>query len=300
MEDNIVQSLTAQTNTNIAKTWVLMGVFLAGITVLGFFVSQVTGNVSFLYGAFGLSLMMNVYAYYNSAAIALRSAGAVPANKDIYKELYATVAALAQKMQIPMPQLYIVEDDAPNAFATGRSPSNAHVAVTTGILHRLTPDELEGVLAHELSHVSNRDILVMTVAVVLVGALSMLANVALRASSYNSSRDGQGSNAFIIVATVLAAILAPIAAQLLQLAVSRRREYLADSTGALVTGEPKNLAKALEKIGAYAAPMQRASYTTAHLFISNPFGHARMGAFLSGLFSTHPPIAERVRILRGE
>lgn len=294
-------SLAVQKSTNIMKTWTIMTAFFLIVMALGFFASQYFGNPSFLYGSVLFSVGMNLYAYWFSDSVAIKSAGAVPADASEYAVLHSTVARLAQSMGIPKPKVFIINDDAPNAFATGRNPAHASVAATTGILKRLTAEELEGVMAHELSHVQNRDILVMTVAVVLAGFVSLLANSFMHMSMYGSNKNneqGNGGGIFAIVGMVFAFIVAPLAAQLLQLAVSRKREYLADASGALVTHHPEHLASALEKIQTYTAPMEKASYATAHLFISNPFGAHPAGKFLAGLFATHPPLADRIAILR--
>lgn len=208
---------------------------------------------------------------------------------------------LAITAGLPKPRVYIINDAAPNAFATGRDAEHAAIAVTTGLLAMMDRSELEGVLAHELSHIGNRDILVMTVVVVLVGIISMLANIAMRVSFFGGGRDNDNRSGgiFIVIATVAAMILAPIAAQLIQLAISRCREFLADASGALLTRYPDGLASALQKIGGYEAPMARASTATAHLFISNPFGAHAAGNAFTKLFATHPPIEERIAALRG-
>ena len=196
-----------------------------------------------------------------------------------------------------MPKIYIIDDRAPNAFATGRDKEHAVVAVTTGLLQKLEKSELEGVIAHELSHIGNRDILLMSAVVVLVGFVSIISDMFLRGFMFRgSSRDNKSGGALAIVGIVLI-ILSPIIATLIKLAISRRREYLADASGALLTRYPEGLAKALEKIASFNIPMKTASTATAHLFISNPFGSK--GTSISNLFQTHPPITERIKILRG-
>lgn len=290
-------SLAAQRSGNVTKTWFLMGIFLCLVVGIGYVLSQYTASISYLYGAVAISFAMNIFAYFNADKIALSSAHAQLADEKVYAQLHAIIGKLAIEMNIPKPSVYIVEDDAPNAFATGRSPQHASVAATTGLLKRLNDKEIEGVFAHELSHVANRDILVMTVAVVLTGCISILANAFIRTSMMRSN-EREGSNPLITIASLLALVLAPIAAQLLQLAVSRKREYLADATGALLTQHPENLASALQKIAQYTEPMQTASLATAHLYISNPFGAHSAGKFLKNIFSTHPPIEDRINILR--
>ncbi len=273
-----------------------MGVFFALVIAVGFVMSQYYGNPGILYIAVAFSVVMNISAYWFSDKVAIASAGAKPADEKEYLELHRTIENLAITAGLPKPRVYIINDAAPNAFASGRDAKHAVIAVTTGLLATLDRSELEGVLAHELSHVGNRDILVMTVAVVLVGFISILADMFLRMSFHGGS-DRDNKNPIIAIAAIAAIIVAPIAAQLIQLAISRKREFLADASGALLTRYPDALASALAKIGAYQAPMQRASTATAHLFISNPFGAQKAGAFVAKLFSTHPPMGERIAAL---
>ena len=293
-------SLYTQQSRNVFRTWTLMGAFLIIVILVGFLISQYYGNSAILYVAVGFSLIMNVGAYWFSDKVAIASVGAHPADEDEYKELHRIVENLAITAGLPKPRVYIIDDPAPNAFATGRDKEHAVVAVTTGLLGMMNRSELEGVIAHELSHIGNRDILVMTVAVVLVGFISVIAQIFLRVSFWggNSDRDRNG-NILIVVATIAAMILAPIAAQLIQLAISRKREFLADASGALLTRYPEGLESALQKLGSYEAPMRRASTTTAHLFIANPFGAHPAGQYMAKLFSTHPPIPERIAALEG-
>jgi heat shock protein HtpX len=291
-------SLYTQAASNVRRTWALMAVFLVLVVLVGYAASLYFGNAAILYGSLIFALGTNVFAYWNSDKVAIASAGAVPADESQYRELHRIVENLAITAGLPKPRVYIIDDPAPNAFATGRDKEHAVIAVTTGLLGMMDRSELEGVIAHELSHVGNRDILVMTVAVVLVGFISVLANMFMRMSFFGGN-DNRDRGPLVAIAAVLAMILAPLAAQLIQLAISRRREFLADASGALLTRYPEGLASALEKIGAYAAPMQHASATTAHLFISNPFGAHEAGQFFAKLFSTHPPILERVAALEG-
>lgn len=275
-----------------------MGVFFIFVILIGWVISLYYGDSSILYVAVAFALMMNVSAYWFSDKVAIASTGAHPADEIQYKELHRIVENLSITAGLPKPRVYIIDDAAPNAFATGRDPKNAVIAVTSGLLATLDRSELEGVIAHELSHVGNRDILVMTIAVVLVGFISVLANISLRMSMWGGGRD-RDKNAIVAITAILAMILAPIAAQLIQMAVSRKREFLADASGALLTRYPEGLESALRKIGAYAAPMRKASTTTAHLFISNPFGAHPAGQFVAKLFSTHPPLEERIAALQG-
>lgn len=292
-------SLYTQQSRNVLRTWMLMGTFFITVIAVGWYVSWYYNNPSVLYVAVAFALLMNVGAYWFSDKIAIASAGAKQADANEYQELHRIVENLAITAGLPKPRVYIINDPAPNAFAAGRDKNHAVVAVTTGLLSMLDRAELEGVIAHELSHIGNRDILVMTIAVVLVGFISILAEVFLRASPFGGRGRGRNVNALIALLGFAAIIIAPIVAQLIQFAVSRRREFLADASGALLTRYPDGLASALRKIGSYTAPMRRASAATAHLFISNPFGASSAGARITKLFSTHPPIQERVAALEG-
>src|SRR3989338_1715240 len=291
-------SLCKKEGRNVRKTWFLMTGFLVVVIALGWLVSQIYGNTTILYAAVAFSLFMNVTAYWFSDKIALASTGAKEADPVQYLELHRLVENLAITAGLPKPRVYIIDDQAPNAFAAGRNPAHAVVAVTTGLLARLERSELEGVLAHELSHIGNRDILVMTVAVVLAGFIAIISDIFLRMSFFGHG-DRDNKNPFLLIAGIVAIVLAPIAAQLIQMAVSRRREFLADASGALLTRYPDGLASALQKISSYGAPMRRANHATAHLFISNPFGAHGAGKFIARIFSTHPPVEERVAALQG-
>ena len=292
-------SLYTQQSKNVLRTWLLMGVFLTIVIIVGFLAAQYFGDSTILCVAVAFALIVNIWSYWFSASIAIRSVGAVPADPTQYKELHRVVENLAITAGLPKPSVYIINDPAPNAFATGRDKDHAVIAVTTGLLGMMDDNELQGVIAHELSHVGNRDILVMTVAVVLVGFISILANLFLRISFFGGGNRDKNAGPLIAIATILAMILAPIAAQLIQLAISRKREFLADASGALLTRYPEGLESALRKLGSYQAPMMRASTTTAHMFITNPFGAHPAGAWIQKLFSTHPPIPDRIEALEG-
>lgn len=294
-------TLYTQQGKNIRKTWFLMTMFFVLIVAFGYVVSAFYGNPTILYIAIIFSLIMNIGSYWWSDKLVLKMTGAVPADPSQHRELINIVENLSITAGLPMPKVYIVNDPAPNAFATGRDPEHAIVCATTGILQILDRAELEGVMAHELAHVGNRDMLVSTVAVVLAGFIAIVADMMMRSMMWGGGdRDNKAGVIFIILG-VVGIILAPIAAQLIQLAISRKREYLADASGALLTRYPEGLASALEKISAYSRPMQRANNATAHLFIADPFGSEKrtLGQKISGLFQTHPPASERVRILRG-
>lgn len=288
---------------NIAKTWVLMAVFLSVVVAVGWALSYYYGNPGILVVAVIFALFMNIGSYWFSDKLVIALAGAKPADGTEYAQLNRVVENLSITAGLPKPKLYIINDSAPNAFATGRNAEHAAVAVTSGLLNMMNQSELEGVLAHELSHIGNRDMVVSTVAVVLVGIVTIAADFFFRASFFGVGRsrdDGEGKNPIVAIIAIVFIILAPILATLLQLAISRRREFLADASGALLTRYPEGLASALTKIGSYEAPMLRANNATAHLYISNPFGAHAMTNALTRLFSTHPPIEERIRALLGK
>lgn len=292
-------SLYTQQSNNIAKTWALMIGFFVLVMAVGWVAAQYFGNPAVLWIAVVFSIGMNITAYWFSDRIALSSAGATEADPAQFRELHRLVENLSITAGLPKPRVYIINDPAPNAFAAGRDPKHSVVAVTTGLLERLDRAELEGVIAHELSHVGNRDILVMTVAVVLAGFLSVLADMFLRISMFGGGDRDSKANPLVLVLGVVGIILAPIAAQLIQLSISRKREFLADASGALLTRYPDGLASALMKISSYSQPLERASSATAHLYISNPFGPGAARSFLTRLFSTHPPVEERIAALQG-
>ena len=272
--------------------------FLVLVIAIGHAVAWYLREPALLYVAVAFSLLMNIAAYWFSDKVALASTGAKEADSAEFRELHRLVENLAITAGLPKPRVYVMQEDAPNAFAAGRNKEHAVIAVTTGLLQRLEKTELEGVIAHELSHIGNRDILVMTVAVVLAGFIAMLADLFLRMTFFGGGRDRDSKgNALFAVLAIVGIILAPIAAQLIQLAISRRREFLADASGALLTRYPDGLASALQKISSYEAPMKRASHATAHLFISNPFGAHEGGKFVAGLFATHPPVEDRIAAL---
>jgi heat shock protein HtpX len=293
-----MKTLYTHQSENISKTWLLMLGFLGGIIGLGYFISQVYGNPTILYGFIGFSLIMNFVSFWFADKIALSSAHAIPADENQYRELHRIVENLAITAGLPKPRVYIINDPAMNAFATGRNKNNAAVAFTTGILQALDRSELEGVAAHELSHIGNRDILISTIAVVLVGFVSIVTDFFTRSMMFGGGRDEEGGNrGLLIIIGIALSILAPLVATIMQLAISRKRELLADASGALLTRYPDGLASALKKISAQGRPMQHASNATAHLFISNPFG--KQLGFVQKLFMTHPPIEQRLEALEG-
>jgi heat shock protein HtpX len=278
--------------SNAFKTVLLLGLLTGFILFLGDYFAGQNGLIV----ALGLAGVMNFVSYFFSDKIALTMYRAQPATREQLPRVYSVVERMTQRVGLPMPKIYVIPTDSPNAFATGRNPAHASVAVTQGILNLLTDEELEGVLAHELGHVRNRDILISSVAATLAGAVTMLARMAWWAGmfgGYGSDREerrGGGLGALLMM------ILAPIAAMLIQLAISRSREYQADATGAHFTGNPYALASALKKLDTYSrrVPME-ASPSTAHLFIVQPL----LGVNFANLFSTHPPIAKRIERLTG-
>jgi heat shock protein HtpX len=291
-------TLYTQQSNNVAKTWMLMSVFFVIVIALGFVFSRMYNNPSVLYFFVIFSIAMNIMSYWYSDKIALSLARAKPATREEYFDFYTLVENLAITAGLPMPKIYVIEDPSPNAFATGRDKNHAVVAVTTGLLSIMNKVELEGVVAHEMSHIGNKDMLLSTVAVVLVGFVAILSDMMIRMSFFGGRRDDrEGSGVFMIIGIVVA-ILAPIAATLIQLAISRKREYLADASGALLTRYPEGLASALEKISQYGRPMQTQSNAIAHLYIANPQGSGSFAKKASNLFSTHPPVEERIKRLR--
>lgn len=291
-------TLYTHQTANRFKTFFLMSMFLVLVIAVGFGVAWYLQEPVIVYIAVAFALLMNIGSYWFSDKLVLRMTGAKEIQKQDAPELYTVVENLAITAGLPMPKVYIVNDPAPNAFATGRDPEHAVVATTTGLLELLDRTELEGVIAHELSHIGNRDMLVMTVAVVLAGFVAILADFLMRSMMFGGDRD---RHPLFAILGIVGIILAPLAAQLIQLAVSRKREYLADATGALLTRYPEGLASALQKISASHQPMKRASHATAHLFIADPFDTKKrsVSAKIGGLFQTHPPVEKRIQLLRG-
>lgn len=292
-----MSTLYHEQSKNVTKTWILMTMFFIVVIGLGWFFSYYYGNPNILYIFVIFSIVMNITSYWFSDKIVLKLAGAKEAKREEYFDLYTSVENLSITAGLPMPKVYVINDPAPNAFATGRDKNHAVVAATTGLLAILEKNELEGVIAHELSHIGNRDMLISTVAVVLVGFVSILSDMFMRSMWFGGHRDNdnKGGNILMIVGIILS-ILAPIFAMLLQLGISRKREFLADASGALLTRYPEGLANALRKISQYSKPMNRQSSAIAHLYIADPKG-SKIGKRISGLFATHPPVEERIKAL---
>ncbi len=296
-------TLYSYQDSNTRKTFLLMTFFFVGVIALGFLFSQILQSPVILYGAIIFSIVMNVVSYWYSDKIALAMSGARALKREEALPLYRIVENLAITAGLPLPCIYIIPGTQINAFATGRDAKHAAVAVTAGALEKLDKNELEGVIAHELSHVGNRDILLSTVVVVLAGVISIMAEWFLRFSFWGGGRrsrdDKNNAGSILFILGIVAAILAPIAAMLVQLAISRRREFLADTSGALLTRYPEGLASALEKISHDGAVLPTARSSTAHLFLTNPFKGKDGASWFAKLFMTHPPLEERIKILRG-
>jgi len=293
-------TLYTYAESNLRKTWFLMTGFLILIIVLGWLFSYLFGNQNILFFAVIFSILTSVSSYWYSDKIVLSLMKAKPIEKRDDPELYRIIENLCITAGLPLPKIYIIEEPQPNAFATGRNANHAVVAVTRGLLNKLERVELEGVIAHELSHIGNKDMLLQTIVVVLVGIVALLSNFFLRISFWGGGRrDSKGSGGSLLaILGIIAAILAPIAATLIQLAISRKREFLADGTGALLTRYPEGLALALEKISADPNPLRVANNSTAHLFIASPFRGKQAKSWFTKLFMTHPPIEERIEALR--
>lgn len=295
-------SAWSQIDSNKRKTWLLMLGFTLFIVVVSYVFSLAfgfkgIGSLGFVGVFLIISGLINLGSYYWSDKIVIKLAGAKEITQKDNKELYRLVENLCIASGLPKPKIYIIDDPAPNAFATGRDPKHSAIAFTTGLLKRLDKLELEGVVAHELSHVKNLDTRLMSVVVVLVGLIALLANIFIRSLWFGGNRNRRGGGIFLIMG-IVAAIIAPIAANLIKLAISRRREFLADSSGALLTRHPDGLASALVKISQDKSTLNRANNATAHLYIINPFKGEKARNRLTRLFSTHPPMTDRVRILR--
>ncbi|KKP98839.1 MAG: Protease HtpX-like protein [Parcubacteria group bacterium GW2011_GWD2_38_12] len=293
-------TLYTEQDRNIHKTWLLMTGFLVFIIGATWIFSQAYGNSGILYFGVAFAFLMNFFSYWYSHKIVLAMSGAQPISENENRELYRLVENLSITAGLPMPKLYIINDLAPNAFATGRDPKHAVIAVTSGLLNQLERSEIEGVLAHELSHIGNRDILLSTIIVMLVGFVSLISDWFWRISFYGGrNRDNKGIKELVLIIAIVLAIFAPIVGSIIHLAISRKREFLADASGALLTRYPDGLASALERISSYPISIARANHATAHLYIISPFKGKEAVGFLAKLFMTHPPIEERIKILRG-
>jgi heat shock protein HtpX len=287
-------------SSNKWKTWIIMVLFVVFITALVFVFSKALGlsELGMVGIAFVFSGLMSIGSYYYSDKLVIATSGAKQIKKSDFPQYYRTVENLSIAAGLPMPKVYVVDDPSPNAFATGRDPKHAVVCATTGLLNMMNEAELEGVIGHELSHVKDYDIRLAGVVAVLVGFVAVLSDLFLRISFFRGDNDDNRGNAIFLIIALVFAILSPIAATLIQLAVSSRRELLADASGALLTRYPEGLASALEKLLADKTPPRTASNATAHLYIENPFDNKKVNNFFTGLFNTHPPLEERIKILR--
>lgn len=287
---------------NRRETWIMMTVFVAVAGGFAALIAYVLGlPLVALPVVFAALAAYATFSYYASASVALGISEAHEVTKEQEPDLYRVVENLSIGSGLPLPKVYVIEDSAPNAFATGRDPRHASVTATRGLLDKLDHAELEGVIAHEMSHIGNYDIRVMTISVVLVGLIALLADLFMRwtwfgAGRRDSNRDRGGLLIILFAVAIVLAIMTPIVARLIQLAISRQREYLADASGALLCRNPDALARALEKIAADPDPLEAANKATAHLYFSNPLRDHE--SFLNNLFSTHPPVEERIRLLR--
>lgn len=289
-----------QADKNTRLTWIYITGFLVFVITVGYIFAGAMNNSLILYIAVIFSVLMSFGSYWWSDKIVLVMSKAKPVTHENAREIYHIVENLCITAGLPIPKIYIIEDSAPNAFATGRNPEHGVICLTSGIIQKLEKSELEGVIAHELSHIGNKDILLSTVIVVMVGFITLLADWFRNWSFFggrrrnNDNEEGGQLQLILMIISIVLSILAPIAAMLMQLAISRKREFLADADGALLTRYPEGLAKALEKISADPEKLEVANRATAHLYITNPF----KGKKVSKLFMTHPPIEERIKALR--
>lgn len=303
-------TLYTERSRNISKTWLLMAAFLVLVTLVGYVLSLRYGNPGILYIAVIFSFLTNIVGYWYSDKIALSMAGAKAVDPSQSsdpardKELLRMVENIALTAGLPTPRTYIIVDQAPNAFATGRNAAHGAIAVTTGLLNIMEKNELEGVIAHEMAHIGNKDTLLSTIVVILVGLLSIASDMFIHSSIFGGRReDSDNRGGALAIVGIVLLVLSPIIGTIIQLAISRRREFLADATGALFTRYPEGLANALRKIENYSKqggePLEHASNATAHMYISNPFGQGALEG-LHKLFMTHPPTEERIKALLGQ
>lgn len=291
-----------QVDDNNLRSAIIIGGFIAFVSLATYLICYALG---FDLSAVGIALIvsgaLSFASFYYSDSIILSISGAVPANKKDHFVLYTVTENMATVAKLPMPRLFVIPDTAMNAFATGRDPEHAVICATTGLIERLNRTELEGVIAHEMSHIKNYDIRLMGIVTILVGLVTLLADILLRTRIRRSNRDDDGNLGMILfIAGIIMALLSPIIAQLIQLAISRRREFLADASGASLTKYPEGLASALEKLTSDKEPLEAANKATAHLYIVNPLKNRSDSiGWFAGLFNTHPPVAERIKALRG-
>lgn len=300
-----MSTLYTQADSNKNKTWFFMAGFFVFVILIGYVFSYALDDPGILVFAVGFSVISSFVSYWWSDKIVLAMSGAKELTHDTNKEIYHLVENLCITAGLPTPKIYIIDDTAPNAFATGRDANHAVIALTSGIIQKLEKAELEGVIAHELSHIGNRDMLLATLVTVMVGIIVLMADWFRRWTFFGRrgrDREGGGQLALImLIAAIVLSILAPLFAQLMRLAISRKREFLADASGALLTRYPEGLARALEKISADHEPLEVANRATAHLYIASPFkedGEKKI-SFWTKMFLTHPPVEDRIKALRG-
>lgn len=295
-------SIHSQIQSNVTKTYLIMSCFVAFVVLVSYVLGVSLGyGTDFMWIAVFFSVISSFASYYWGDKMVLAMSGAKPASRKLHFDFFTVAENLAIAAGLPKPQLYVIDDTAMNAFATGRDPSHAVVCATTGILAKLERRELEGVIAHELSHIKNFDTRLMAVVAVLVGTVAFLADMFLRNLWWGRGRnrdDDRGAGQIMLVVGIVLAIITPIIATLIQLAVSRKREFLADASSADLTRYPEGLARALEKLSGDKEVLEAATNATAHLYVVNPFKGKQFAAWFSSLFNTHPPIAERIKILR--
>ncbi len=291
-------TLYSQADSNIRKTWFYLTGFLVFVILVGWLFSYIFDSYLVLLAAVFYSFFMSFLSYWYSDKIVLAISRARLVKKEDNPELYRVVENLCITAGLPLPKIYVIDEAQPNAFATGRDPQHAVVAVTKGLLEKLEKVELEGVIAHELSHIGNRDALLQTVIVVLVGTVASLSSIFFRISFRSRSGGNKKGGGILVLIGILFALLAPLAANLLKLAVSRKREFLADASGALLTRYPEGLARALEKISQDQSPLPGAGPATAHLYIASPIKGENRNSWISRIFLTHPPVEERIKVLR--
>jgi len=296
-------TLYTHAEKNIRKTWFYMGFFFILVILVGWAVSYYFNNQVILWIAVFYSILTSFLSYWYSDKIVLAMSGAKPVEKKDNPELYRIVENLCITAGLPLPKIYILNEIQPNAFAAGRNPQHSVIAVTKGLLEKLDRAELEGVIAHELSHIGNRDALLQTIVVVLVGVVAMITNWFFRfmfwAGPKRDNRENGGGGILFGVAMIILIVLAPLIATLIRLAISRKREFLADASAGLLTRYPEGLARALEKIASDPAPLRTANNSTAHLYIASPFRGKEERNWFTALFMTHPPVEERIKALRG-
>lgn len=295
-------TIYTQADSNTRKTWFLLTGFLVFIIAIGWLFSYVLDDSAILYIAIFISIFSSFGSYWWSDKIVLAMYRAHEIDHEKNRELYHIVENLCITAGLPVPKIFVIPENQPNAFATGRNAKHAVVAVTQGLLNRLDKSELQGVLAHEMSHIGNKDMLLSTIVAILAGIIAMLANMFMRISFWGGGRSSDDNNkagALLLILGVFAAVLAPIAATMVQLAISRKREFLADADGALLTRYPEGLASALEKISQDTTPMKIKNDATASLFIDSPYKGKQKTHWFTKLFMTHPPVQERINALRG-